>query len=255
MAWDFIVTGWRRSGTTLFCSLLNSHPEIRCDNSSFNFFFSRESYFDFLRDGGNGPLTESKGARLNGLKTLDPFLVPSFKYPALANNAKRSGYSGEIPSFNAYSAMMERFTRQLTASRPKVINIARHALYVYVSEQIALQRREFKYRSPYTERFAHVFDIDDFRKWYDAKRVVEARVAFLKDSSRTMHIFYDDLIDEEQRGRVMAEVFTFLGLRPSSVRSAMKKQLPSSLRDYVLNYDEMLAQLRSSDLTVLAEGL
>jgi hypothetical protein len=255
MAWDFIVTGWRRSGTTLFCSLLNSHSEIRCDNSSFNFFFSKEGYFDFLRDGGNGPLIESKGARLYGIKTLDPFLVPSFKYPALANNAKRSRYTGELPSFNQYSAMMERFTRQLMAAEPKVINISRHALYVYVSEQIALQRREFKFRSPYTERFAHVFDIDNFRKWFNEKRVVEARVAFLKDPARTIHVFYDDLIAESERDRVMNEVFSFLGVDPLPVRSAMKKQLPSSLRDYVLNYDEMLVQLRASELAVLAEGL
>lgn len=255
MAWDFIVTGWRRSGTTLFCSLLNAHPQIRCDNSSFNYFFSKESYFDFLRDGGNGPLTPSVENKLNGLKTLDPFLVPSFKHPAIAASIARSRSDTALPSFNDYSATIERFTRQLMAAQPKVLNVVRHALYVYVSEQIALQRREFKFRSPYTDRFAHVFDIDHFRRWFDLKRETESRVAFLKDPARTLHVFYEDLIDETERDRLMTEAFRFLGLAPTPVRSAMRKQLPKSLRDYVLNYDEMLAQLRTTGLALLADGL
>lgn len=254
MAWDFIVTGWRRSGTTLFTSLLNAHPQIRCDNSSFNYFFSKQSYFDFIRDGGNGPLTSAPG-KLNGLKTLDPFLVPSFKHPAIAASIVRSRSDQALPSFNDYSATIERFTRQLIDAKPKVLNVVRHALYVYVSEQIALQRREFKFRSPYTERFAHVFDIDHFRRWFDIKRETESRVAFLKDPARTLHVFYEDFTDDTERDSLMTEAFHFLGLAPTPVRSAMRKQLPKSLRDYVLNYDEMLNQLSKSDLAVLAEGL
>ena len=66
---DFIVTGWRRSGTTMFVSLLNDHPDLDCDNDSFNYFFAGQSYFEFLT-AGKSVAAPKNSAKLRGLKTL-----------------------------------------------------------------------------------------------------------------------------------------------------------------------------------------
>ena len=252
MVWDFILTGWRRSGTTLLSSLLDSHPSIVCDNDSFNFFFSGDRYFEFLSRGGLGPARRENGF-LYGLKTLDPFLVPSFKHPAIEKSIRRSGLETAIPAFDDYSDLVAQFTQALVGSSPKVINVVRHALFVYVSEQIALQRREFRYSSPFSERFALVFDMDHFRRWFAVKRSIESRVAFLKQPARTIHVFYEDLTSAKRRDAILRRIWRFLGVENLPVWSGLPKQLPTDLHDCVINYDEMLAQLRASELAFLAE--
>jgi hypothetical protein len=252
MSWDFIVTGWRRSGTTMFVSLLNDHPQVTCDNDSFNYFFARDAYFDFVRSGRPPPPRE--GERV-GLKVLDPFLVPDWKHPRILRRAARDGMLDAVPDRREFSDMIEGFTRRLASSRPRVLNLVRHALHVYVSEQIALQRREFKYRSAFQERFRHVFDIDDFERWFAAKRDVQRRVAFLKPEDCTLTIFYEDLMSPEHREATLAAVFRHIGVVPVPVEAKTRKQLPNALRDSVVNYDDMIGDLKRANLGFIAGGL
>ncbi len=251
---DFIVTGWRRSGTTMFVSLLNNHPDIDCDNDSFNYFFAGPAYFEFLTHGT--PATERKAdAKLHGVKTLDPFLVPRWKYAAMARRVDRAHSREILPPFDAYQEMVAGFTDRLIAANPLVLNIVRHTLEIYVSEQIALQRREFQYKSDFDSAFRLVFDIDHFRPWFRAKQEVDARVDFLKKPERTLHVFYEDLRDAHQRQDVMDRVFDHLGVARRTVEPATVKQLPDSLRDTVLNHDEMMAMLVAEGWTQLTRGL
>ena len=251
---DFIVTGWRRSGTTLFTTLLNDHPAVHCDNESFNYFFCASAHFDFLSTGVPVVPPESGATRL-GIKTLEPFLVPSWKFPRIYRLARRRGAVASFPDERLYSDWVRRFSDSLVAARPLVLNVVRHALYVYVSEQIALQRREFRFRSAFDRRFALVFDIDHFSRWMESKREVEARVAYLKPPERTIQVNYDDLADADRRQTAMDEVFGRLGVEPRPVRPGTRKQLPASLADYVANYGEMLSMVRASDHSQLAESL
>lgn len=251
---DFIVTGWRRSGTTMFVSLLNDHPDLDCDNDSFNYFFAGPDYFEFLKSGT--PVAPRKAdAKLYGLKTLDPFLVPNWKHKAMARRAARDGHTDTIPDFAAYQAMIAAFTDRLIAADLLVLNVVRHTLEIYVSEQIALQRREFRFKSDFDESFRLVFDIDHFRPWFRAKQEVEARIAFLKKPERMIHIFYEDFRDTDQRQATMDHVFDHLGVPRRLVKPATRKQLPDSLRETVLNHDEMLAMLEAEGWPQLTKGL
>lgn len=249
MAWDFIVTGWRRSGTTMFTSLLKAHPAVSCDNESFNYFFHGDSYFDFLRA---PPPRRAAGVQMAGIKLLDPFLVPHWMYRRIFVRARREGVADTLPSYGDYSEMIAAVTAGFVASQPKVLNVVRHALYVYVSEQIALQRREFKYKTPFEARFSHVFDLDHFLRWFRTKREIERRVAFLKPEGLCLNVFYEDLMSSEHRDETIREVFQHIGVDPTSVEPGTVKQLPTRLTEYVLNYDEMIAALKASPYPHLA---
>lgn len=251
---DFIVTGWRRSGTTMFVSLLNDHPDLDCDNDSFNYFFAGQSYFEFLT-AGKSVTAPKNSAKLRGLKTLDPFLVPRWKHAAMTRRVERMRSGEVLPSFDAYQDMVAAFTDRLLAADPLVLNVVRHTLEIYVSEQIALQRREFRYKSDFDAAFRLVFDIDHFRPWFRAKQDVDARVAFLKKPDRTLHIFYEDFRDAGRRQLVMNRVFDHLGVARHAVEPATVKQLPESLRETVLNHEEMLAMLEAEGWSQLTRGL
>lgn len=251
---DFIITGWRRSGTTMFVSLLNDHPDLDCDNESFNYFFAGEDHFTFLRDGP--PTRPAKaGVKFHGLKTLDPFLVPSRNHPAILKRARREGVEAGIPSHNEYEAWVSAFTDRLLANDPLVINVVRPTLEIYVSEQIALQRREFRFRTEFDTSFALVFDIDHFRRWFSAKQEIDARVAFLKRPERTLHVYYQDFRNADKRQQVMDAAFAHLGVEPRKVEPATRKQLPESLRDSVINYDEMIAMVKADGWDALVAAL
>lgn len=252
MSWDFILTGWRRSGTTMFASLLKDHPEVACDSDRFNYFFHGDRYFDFLK---HGRPNREPGVKAVGLKLLDPFLVPDWKYPRMRVRAGRDGGLDRLPDQRAYQDMVAAFTQRIIDARPQVLNLVRHALYVYVSEQIALQRREFKYRTDFEDRFRHVFDIDHFQRWFARKREIEQRTAFLKPPERTLTVFYEDLMSLEHREATLEEVFRHIGVEPRPVTPATRKQLPSHLRDSVVNFDEMISSLKTSRLPHLADGL
>lgn len=251
---DFIVTGWRRSGTTMFASLLNDHPDLDCDNESFNYFFAGADHFAFLRE--CIPARPAKvGAKLYGLKTLDPFLVPSRNYPAIIKRARREGLEESVPSQNEYEDLVAAFTDRLLAADPLIINVVRPTLEIYVSEQIALQRREFRYRTEFEQKFALVFDIDHFRRWFAVKQEIDARVAFLKRPERTLHVYYQDFRNSEKRQPVMDCAFAHLGIEPRKVEPATRKQLPESLRDSVINHDEMIAMVKAEGWDTLVDAL
>ncbi len=252
MSWDFILTGWRRSGTTMFASLLNAHPQVSCDSDRFNYFYWGDRYFEFLY---SGQPTRPPEVSSVGIKLLDPFLVPHWKYRRILVRAMRDGMRDRVPSERAYSDLVEGFTRRIMAAEPRVLNLVRHALHVYVSEQIALQRREFKYKSAFEERFRHVFDIDHFERWFLEKREVERRVAFLKPQDRTLTVFYEDIMSPEHREPTLDAVFRHLGVDPVPVQAATRKQLPGSLRNSVANHDEMIAALKRTSLAFLTGGL
>jgi hypothetical protein len=251
--WDFLVTGWRRSGTTMFASMLEQHPAVTCDNDSFNYFYSGEAYFRFLQNPGAARAEE--GGMVRGIKVLDPFLVPQWKYRRLlAFSRSRYGTDANVPSFADYSRLIENFTQIVSASQPLVLEVVRHPVHVYVSEQIALQRREFRYRSPYDPRYGHVFDIDAFRRWFRIKREIDARVEFLKEG-RYLAIAYGDLVDPYRRAEVMQRVFAMLGVEAQVPKPTTSKQLPNALSAYVVNFEEAIAMLQSSELAHLAEGV
>ena len=252
MSWDFILTGWRRSGTTMFASLLKDHPRVSCDSDRFNYYYHGERYIDFLR---HARPNREPGVTAAGLKLLDPFMAPDWKYPRMRVRAGRDGGLDRLPDQKAYQAMVAAFTQRIIDAKPQVLNLVRHALHVYVSEQIALQRREFKYRTDFEDRFRHVFDIDHFERWFARKREIEERTAFLKAPERTLTVFYEDLMSPEHREATLEEAFRHIGVEPRSVQPATRKQLPTSLRDSVVNFDEMIASLRGGRLPHLADGL
>lgn len=250
MPYDFVLTGWRRSGTTMFASLLKAHPQVSCDSDSFNYFFHGRRYFDFLRA---EPPPHADGVEAMGIKLLDPFLVPHWKYRRMHVRALREGAVGALPPYAEYQDLMAAFTQRLLDTKPKVLNLVRHALFVYVSEQVALQRREFKYKTPFEARFRHVFDLDHFVRWFRTKREIERRVAFLKPEDRCLNVFYEDLMSPDHREETLAEVFRHIGVEPAAVQPKTVKQLPNDLRDYVLNFDEMVAALKASPYPYLAD--
>lgn len=129
------------------------------------------------------------------------------------------------------------------------IILTRNPVDSFVSWKIATQTGQWKLTNMKHQRSAQVrFDADEFDQHLAVLQAFQLRLLRgLQTTGQTaFHIGYDDLKDMD----VLNGLAAYLGIeaRRERVSEKLKKQNPGSLRDKVVNYDDMEASLSRIDL-------
>jgi LPS sulfotransferase NodH len=229
----FIVYGQGRSGTSLLLDLLRSHPDIHCDSE----ILSRRS---------SGRLLSP--ARYIRAKA---FIPPGRAYGCKVKIYELTEQQG-LSDPNA-------FLRGLADDGWKVIHLTRTNLFrKAVSLVLAKERGRF------TERRDQGEDIALGRWTLDPDEVVTAmrerhrydllEAEALDGVPHLSFTYEEDLLRTERHDPTCARIFEHLGLEPVPVATRLVRTSTDRVRDYVGNYDELIAAVRAVGLEVPAES-
>lgn len=208
----FIVMSRSRTGSNLLMSLLNSHPNIHAEGELFS--------------------------RLNG-KPLTRVLARTFSRQAFFVKAKgfkifyyhpQDDPSGEI--WNALAAMDDLHVIHLKR---------RNVLRTLVSRKLA--GLEGRWRSDPGNRqhsstdVSVSFDVPELEQGFRETRAWEQAGEERFHDHSVLTLEYESMLDRLEE--TSCQVLSFLGVQPQPLMSPLQKQHTRSLRDMVVNYDDL----------------
>ena len=214
---SFVILSSGRSGSTLLVQLLNCHPNVACKGELLN----RNCLQIYNLRGATSPTL---------INYILASLIPSKLFLL---------YTG----FKLFNEQLEfcnlRLKDILTSLLyPHVIILYReNMLETYVSLEIA-----FKTDVWYSEDGGSGERIKlDWQKFLDYAETERARwkrsMMDMPVYSKVLFISYEELI--ENRNKTMSRIFQFMGLDMCHVEAASKKQNPLSLKEKIINYDQI----------------
>ena len=74
---------------------------------------------------------------------------------------------------------------------------------------------------------------------------------FQKYNVTTIEIDYNDI--DKYPDQEMNKVQTFLGVKPQTVASLLKRQNPESVKELILNYDELKSAFKNTEYEIFFE--
>lgn len=217
----FLIISRARSGTTLLRDLLNSHPDIDCEG-------------EILESGRFFPKAH------------------------LAHRIRKTGspvYGAKILSYQMIQihriADPGQFLGHFADKGFKFIHLKRNTFWQTFSLFKAGSTGVFHSSSgKKADTSAVEIDIPAFvarLEWSDA--LLKYETAGLKDLPH-LEINYDTELSQPDYFQATAKkVFDHIGVSPMPVETKLKKLLPSSARDLILNYDDLVAEIERAGLS------
>lgn len=241
----FVIFTSGRSGSNLFLSVINQHPQVYC--------FSELYHPDRIWIGED---CDSKFLRIKGMfwiRNIFPRLFIHlvwyfFRERALVGFKYIWFHTGKI-----------RDVVLLNPNVKKVLLTRRNVLRTEVSRQIADQTDKWISFEETTKCNRIRFNLDQFWKHYrravqqidDLKRSLDER------EQSYVELFYEDLVGPE-RERTLESFCDYLEIDPYEFKFStvkIKRQNPFTLREILINYEEVQDALAGSELAwMLEEG-
>ncbi len=223
----FVILAEKRTGSNFLTSNLNKFAGLTAHGEAFNPYFI------------DGPARSQLLGMTQEMRDADPVgLLDLIK-------ADKDGLSG----FRFFSGHDERALNHFLPDKKcaKII-LTRNPLDSYVSELIAWTTNQWQLTNSGKRKSAKVkFDIDGFRQHVSDYQNFQVMILnWLQSTGQTaFYLSYEDVANID----VLNGMAAFLGVesRIKQVLSNLKKQNPDSLRDKVVNYDEMLEALAGMD--------
>ena len=205
----FIVFGQGRSGSSLLCSLLNSHSQIQCDGEMLKFQVGDlHSYVDGI-------------SKMSSL----PNYGIKVKYYQISKDQKRDP---------------QEFLNHLHAEGWKILHLRRkdnfrHAISGIISHRTGTYHTETK--MPVRKITIGIPQLEETMK----KRVrhYEEEVRLLENIPHKCICYEDHLLKEDQQQSTMNEVFDYLGLPKEAVATSLVKIVKGDWKDFCENSDEI----------------
>lgn len=229
----FVILAARRSGSNLLCSLLGSHPEVRCHHELFN----PNGIFTTLDERNEATTVDALAAR-----DRDPlgFLDRTW---GDARGARAIGFKmtpDQAPDVLAHVLA--------DAGIAKIVLRRQNALRRLVSERIAdvTGRWEAYDDAPPLARpcvhveaeelAEHAARVESFHAGIDA--------ALLRSGQSSLSLRYEWLFDADEQARLLA----FLGLRPQPLHTRSLRQNPEPLDQLIENAPALRRALAGTPL-------
>lgn len=223
----YAILAEKRTGSNFLCSNLNQFKGVIAHGEAFNPYFI-----------GDGSRTDLHGVTL-AMREADPLrLIHEMK--AVPNN---------LTGFRFFSSHdMRAYDHFMPDKRCGKIVLTRNPLESYVSELIAWTTNQWKLGKGDVRETARVqFKLDEFKKHVAEYQAFQVKILNdLQCSGQTaFYIAYEDI----QSVDVLNGMAEFLGVesRVEGISTNLRRQNPGSLRDKVINYDEMVEALASMD--------
>jgi len=217
----FLIVGHARTGTSLLHTYLNSHLNILSLNEAL-------SHTD------------------NGLALFKPYSklikVVGFKY---------------FYEYSLNESKLKTLIQLIENYQIKVIKIHRkNYLRTYVSLRIAQQTQAWsstaKVEVNLNSKQISLSKEECIQAFQDYKnQEYITNEIFQKYNVATIEIDYNDL--DQYPDREMNKVQTFLGVEPQTVASLLKRQNPESVKELILNYDELKSAFKNTDYEIFFE--
>ncbi len=228
----FVVLAEARSGSSLLCSLLDSHPHIRCEGEILRHRHPRLDPLVFLD--GHAARARLKGAQAYGFKLL---ASPDWwNQKALAHE--------DIPRLVEHGFVVVGLRR-------------RDMLAKAVSWLHAKTLGQWRWRELDDDARSTITVTAD--ELYEALERVEVADRIQQDVASEFAslslVYEDDLVDAAAQQATAARIAELLGLPPAPVRSELKKTAPPRLADRVANPDVVVQALESSAWADLVPSL
>lgn len=213
----FVIFGQGRTGSSLLRSLLNSHPEVRCEG-------------EILADPVPDPI-----AHVEDLADRSPQPVFGFKVKIYQlSDAQQTDPAAFLEE------LRDRSYRIIYLRRS---NLLRHA----ISNEFAEARSSYHDR---TDGPRPSLTVDPEK----LIGVMQRRQAHLDNEAAILAGFdycaveYEsDLLDPVQHQPTANRVFAYLGLGPTPVETDLARSVSGSLSDRIANYDELAAALADTE--------
>jgi LPS sulfotransferase NodH len=240
----FIIFSGARSGSTLFCDLLNAHPEILCHRELFHL-----QTIDYNVDIGNEigfPTIEERD------RNIELFLAKIWQQNL---NKKAVGFKifrNQNPTVNSLLIKDKQVQ--------KIVLTRKNKIKTYVSLLLAKKHNEWiideKTAPQDKERKQGVvkINLESLQNWIQVHdRYYESiRQALEKSKQSFLEISYEDLIGADNE-LVKSNVLKFLGvsIQPHLLRASLKKQNSDRLVDLISNFEELEKKLSGTELASL----
>ncbi len=223
----FVMLAEKRTGSNFLCSNLNQFKGVTAHGEAFNPYFI-----------GDGDKTDLHGVTL-AMREADPIrLIDEMK--VAPNN---------LVGFRFFSSHdMRAYDHFMPDKRCGKIILTRNPLESYVSELIAWTTNQWKLGKGDKRETARVqFKLDEFRKHVAEYQDFQVKIlnALQSSGQAAFYLAYEDI----QNIDVLNGMAEFLGIesRIDAISTNLRRQNPGTLRDKVINYDEMVEALAGMD--------
>lgn len=240
----FVIFSSKRSKSNLLVSLLNNHEEVLCHAECFD---KTQVYFSRIKAGQLG-LKDEHDLEARDRNPIG-FLEKMYITPA-SGQTKAIGFKffPEDQNKTAFEYLKQQ-------QDIKKIILIRNFLYAYTSFKITSKTQQWTLKDGEEARQAKIdFEIDDFLKY---ARFMKAFYRQLINDVTVrgqdyLIVHAENLLDVDEMNRI----YSFIGLKALNkpLYAFFKQQNPTDLRARVNNYDDMVAQLRSTEFAHLLEG-
>ncbi len=219
----FIIFGQGRTGSNLVQSLVNVHPDVRCDS-------------EILLPGMIGKLLWPKlyinGCALKQHQSTYGFLLKLTHLP--------EGQGIDNIEFISY----------LTEQGWKIIYTQRrNFMKQIISAIIAINRHQWHDVSdnPLKDKKFYI----DLEELFEGLRRKETQTAtemeILQNLPHLKIIYEDELLESQWHQQTADKIFEYLGVSSVSVQASLKKTTPKDLAQIVENYDEIVEAVSKTD--------
>lgn len=216
----FFIFGQGRTGSTLLCSLLNSHPQIFADlEILFNHVYFPEYY------------VESK-SKLN-LNSVYGFKVKCYQLTRKQNiNNPR------------------QFVVDLINNNWKMIYLKRNNLFRHAISNIMAKKRGYFHldknqNKPSSEKI--YIDYDDLmQRMTNREKYLEIESKILEGLNYIEIVYEEDLINPLKHQTTVDKIYNFLGIQSYPISTNLQRTVPDNISSLIQNYDEIVSSLKDT---------
>lgn len=208
----FILLSRARTGSTLFMTLMNSHPQVRMEAEIFGRLYG-SSNEEILRRAfrKEAPFIQAKGFKL------------FYYHPLDAEPAQLQQLLLQIPDLHIIHLRRRNILRTMVSQK--------------IASQSSVWRKDNETQKLNTQNKQVEFSVEELEKgfrqtlnWEDSAREVFKNKPFLE-------LTYEDLAQD--RVSSMNRAFDFLGLRHHQVKTHLERQNPEPLDSLIRNFAEL----------------
>jgi LPS sulfotransferase NodH len=237
----FAVLAAPRTGSNWLCSMLDSHPEILCHHELFN---PAGIHVALSWRGGAVDVDAVLGTQAERDRAPLAFLDRAWSQP---RGCRAVGFKLNRGQNEA------AFTAVLADPGVRKILLRRdNRLKTFVSERIAARTGlwESYPDSPRSGEQVRIrVDLGELRRHIDENRAYYESLTAELAGQDVLALRYEDLVDvPAQPAEAWRPVFDFLGVGAAELKAETRKQNATDLRQIILNFAEVAAALRGTEL-------
>jgi len=231
---NFVIFGQGRSGSNLLRTLLNSHPQIHCDNELFN------------------------PGRLAQKSKNERFMIRAFPMYYIRNMQKRADadiYGFKLFLFhhkNAGSIVKKLYRQSWKVIHIQRKNILKQTLSGIIGAQTQKYIRKDETSSPFEIYHIECEQVINTLKYRQKHLASEYKIVSGIGNYCSV-IYEDDLINQDYWHETTGRIFQFLGIEPVEVNSSILITDPRPDSERIDNFDEIIRGLNETGYSKVVE--